>query len=74
MVWFVKCRIAEWVNTQAEREREAAQRKQEKLERLKQGPAHTFDDSTYTKQIQGNAEMIHSALQQGKCINQDRLN
>ena len=50
---------------QAEKEEEKVRRKQERLVRLREGPKHTFDDRTYTAQIQANAEQIGDALQQG---------
>ena len=58
-------RIAEWVSKQAERERDKERQKQERMERKRMMPKHTFDDSSYTKHIQENSERIEDALQQG---------
>lgn len=58
-------RITEWVAKQADRERELAKQKQERLEKRRAGPKHNFDDTTYTKQIQDNLEKIDDALKQG---------
>ncbi|EDO33018.1 predicted protein [Nematostella vectensis] len=58
-------KITEWVAKQAEREREAARRKQEKMEKRRSLPNHNFDDASYTQQIQENAGKIEDALKQG---------
>ena len=59
-------RITEWVAKQADKEREIAKQKQERLQRRRAAPKHNFDDRTYTKQIQKNLERIDDALKQGK--------
>ncbi|KAK3710533.1 hypothetical protein QZH41_009360, partial [Actinostola sp. cb2023] len=58
-------KITEWVAKQADKEREIAKQKQERLQRRRATPKHNFDDRTYTKQIQKNLERIDDALKQG---------
>ena len=59
-------RVTDWVAKQADREREEARKRTERLERRRADPRHVFDDKGYTENIRQNAERIGEALQHGK--------
>lgn len=58
-------RLKSWISAQAEREKEAEDRKQKKLERLCQKPKHEFKDEEYTKERQSLPEKVEDAVTQG---------
>ncbi|XP_069688614.1 splicing regulator SDE2 [Periplaneta americana] len=58
-------RLKNWIAQQAEREREAAERKRRKLERLKQEPRHNFQDHTYEEERSQLTEKVSDAVEQG---------
>ncbi|XP_023025013.2 splicing regulator SDE2 [Leptinotarsa decemlineata] len=58
-------RLKNWINNQAEREKEAAERKKKKLERLCEKPKHEFKDDAYDKERSALPEMIEDAVLQG---------
>ncbi|XP_013789473.1 protein SDE2 homolog [Limulus polyphemus] len=58
-------RLKKWISKQAEREREAAERKKAKLERLRSMPKHNFHDPEYDQQRSELPEKIDDALVQG---------
>lgn len=58
-------RLKNWIAAQAEREKEAAERKQKKLERLCQTPKHEFKDEQYDKERSELPEKVVDAVEQG---------
>uniref|UniRef100_A0A1B6MKP3 SDE2-like domain-containing protein n=1 Tax=Graphocephala atropunctata TaxID=36148 RepID=A0A1B6MKP3_9HEMI len=58
-------RLKNWISQQAEREREAAERKKQKLERLCQEPKYEFKDDTYDESRSAMAEKMSSSVEQG---------
>lgn len=58
-------RLKNWIEAQAEREKEAAERKQKKLERLCQLPKHEFKDEQYDKERSELPEKVIDAVEQG---------
>lgn len=58
-------RLKNWINQQAEREKQAEDRRQKKLERLCQKPKHEFKDETYDKERSALPEKVEDALEQG---------
>lgn len=58
-------RLKNWIAQQAEREREAAERKRKKLERLCKEPKHDFKDETYEKERSELTEKISSSVEEG---------
>lgn len=54
-----------WIATQAEREKEAIERKQKKLERLCQTPKHEFKDEHYDKERSALPEKVEEAVEEG---------
>ncbi|XP_075211836.1 splicing regulator SDE2 [Lycorma delicatula] len=58
-------RLKNWIAQQAEREREAAERKRKKLERLCKEPKHDFKDATYEKERSELTEKVSSSVEEG---------
>lgn len=58
-------RLKNWIAAQADREREAEDRRQKKLERLCQQPKHEFKDDAYDKERSDLPERLEDALAQG---------
>ncbi|KAJ8982921.1 hypothetical protein NQ317_004577 [Molorchus minor] len=58
-------RLKNWINQQAEREKEAKERKKKKLERLCERPKHEFKDEVYDKERSELPEKVEDALLQG---------
>ncbi|XP_018567401.1 replication stress response regulator SDE2 [Anoplophora glabripennis] len=58
-------RLKNWINQQAEREKEAKERKQKKLERLCETPRHEFKDEQYDKERSELPEVVEDAVIQG---------
>lgn len=58
-------RLQNWIDQQAEREKEAADKKQKKLERLCEKPRHEFKDESYDKEREELPDRIESAVEQG---------
>lgn len=54
-----------WIAAQAEREKEAEDRKQKKLERLCREPKHEFKDEKYDKERSALPEKVEDAVLQG---------
>lgn len=62
LLWF---RLKNWIDQQAEREKEAKDRKQKKLERLCEPPKHEFNDEEYNKERSVLPELVEDAVLQG---------
>lgn len=58
-------RLKNWINQQAEREKQAEDRRQKKLERLCQKPKHEFKDEDYDKARSALPDKVEDALEQG---------
>ncbi|KAK2583735.1 hypothetical protein KPH14_009653 [Odynerus spinipes] len=58
-------RLKAWIEKQAKREEEAAERKKKKLERLCAVPKHEFKDQTYEKERSILTERIGDAVEEG---------
>lgn len=58
-------RLKTWINAQAEREKDAADQKQKKLERLVAEPKHEFRDADYDKVRSALPEKVEDAVIQG---------
>ena len=58
-------RLKKWIEAQAEREKEAAEKKQKKLERLIEKPKHEFKDAEYDKLRSDLPEKVEDAVVQG---------
>lgn len=58
-------RLKNWISQQAEREREAAERRKKKLERLCIEPKHDFTDQSYEKERSELSEKVYDAVEQG---------
>lgn len=58
-------RLKNWIAAQAEREKEAAERKKKRLERLCQQPKHEFKDENYDKERSALPEKVEDAVEQG---------
>ncbi|XP_068893892.1 splicing regulator SDE2-like [Tenebrio molitor] len=58
-------RLKNWIAAQAEREKEAAEKKQKKLERLMEKPKHEFKDEEYDKIRSALPEKVEDAVTQG---------
>ncbi|RZC35776.1 Telomere Sde2 domain containing protein [Asbolus verrucosus] len=58
-------RLKNWITAQAEREKEAAEKKQKKLERLIEQPKHEFKDEDYDKLRSDLPEKLEDAVTQG---------
>ncbi|XP_023232574.1 protein SDE2 homolog [Centruroides sculpturatus] len=58
-------RLKRWIAKKAEREREAAERRKKKLEKLRCPPKHDFHDSEYDRERRDMAERIDDALTHG---------
>lgn len=58
-------RLKNWIAQQADREREAAERKKKKLERLCQEPKHDFKDDHYDESRSTMTEVMSSSIEQG---------
>lgn len=66
-------RLKNWIAQQTEREREAAERKRRKLERLQQQPKHNFHDQTYEKERSQLTENVSDAVEKGTSLNETIL-
>ncbi|XP_050827916.1 splicing regulator SDE2 isoform X3 [Serinus canaria] len=64
-VGWCRCRMAEWVKKQAEREAEKEQRRLERLQRKLAEPRHTFTDPEYERQYREMAERQEESLRIG---------
>lgn len=58
-------RLKNWIAQQAEREREALERKRKKLERLCREPKHEFNEESYDQQRANLTENISDSVEQG---------
>lgn len=58
-------RLKSWIAAQADREREAEDRKQQKIERLCRKPKHEFKDEVYDKERSSLPEKVEDAVSQG---------
>ncbi|GJQ66174.1 hypothetical protein Trydic_g4234 [Trypoxylus dichotomus] len=58
-------RLKKWITQQAEREKEAAERKQRKLEKLCEEPKHKFKDDKYDNERSQLPEIVENAVSQG---------
>ncbi|CAH0381971.1 unnamed protein product [Bemisia tabaci] len=58
-------RLKNWIAQQADREREAEERKKKKLEKLLREPKHEFKDEKYTEERLKLAETITDSVEQG---------
>lgn len=58
-------RLKNWIDQQAEREKEAKERRQKKLERLCEPPKHVFNDEEYNKERSVLPEIVEDAVLQG---------
>ncbi|CAG9837832.1 unnamed protein product [Diabrotica balteata] len=58
-------RLKNWINQQAEREKEAKERKKKKLEKMCEQPKYEFNDSEYDKERSALPEMVEDAVLQG---------
>lgn len=58
-------RLKNWIAQQAEREKEAADRKKKKLERLCREPKHDFKDDSYNQARSELAEKVTDSVEQG---------
>ncbi|KYB26758.1 splicing regulator SDE2 [Tribolium castaneum] len=58
-------RLKNWIAAQADREKEAAEKKQKKLERLIEQPKHEFKDEEYDKIRSALPEKVEDAVLQG---------
>lgn len=58
-------RLKTWIAQQVEREKEANERRQKKLERLVQTPKHEFKDENYEQDRSALPEKVEDALEQG---------
>lgn len=63
-------RLKNWIAQQAEREKETAERKRRKLERLQEQPKHNFHDQTYEKERSQLTENVSDAVEQGTNLNE----
>lgn len=63
--FFCTSRLKNWIDQQAEREKEAKERKQKKLERLCEPPKHEFKDEEYIKDRSILPEIVEDAVLQG---------
>jgi len=66
-------RLKNWIAQQAEREREAAERKRRKLERLQEQPKHNFHDQTYEKERSQLTENVSDAVEKGTSLHETIL-
>jgi hypothetical protein len=60
--------LKKWIKQQAEREREASERRRRKLERLREDPKHKFHDITYEKERSQLTDKISDAIEQGLSV------
>ncbi|XP_063216351.1 splicing regulator SDE2 isoform X2 [Bacillus rossius redtenbacheri] len=58
-------RLKNWITQQAEREREAAERRKKRLERLCAEPRHEFRDQGYEQERSQLTEKVNDAVEQG---------
>ncbi|RZF38888.1 hypothetical protein LSTR_LSTR017143 [Laodelphax striatellus] len=58
-------RLKSWIAQQADREREAAERKKKKLESLCREPKHEFKDDNYEQQRTELTENVHDSVEEG---------
>ncbi|XP_045461324.1 replication stress response regulator SDE2 [Harmonia axyridis] len=58
-------RLKNWLATQADREKETADRKRKKLERMCEEPKHEFKDDAYFKEISELPKRVEDAVLQG---------
>jgi len=66
-------RLKNWIAQQAERERETAERRRRKLERLQEQPKHNFHDQTYEKERSKLTENVSDAVEKGSSLNETVL-
>ena len=59
-------RLKDWVSKQADREKEREDRKQKKLDKLRQEYKHEFHDPEYFKARSEVTDKVHDALVQGE--------
>lgn len=72
LLWLSSCnefafsfRLKDWVSKQADREKEREDRKQKKLDKLRQEYKHEFHDPEYFKARSEVTDKVHDALVQG---------
>lgn len=58
-------RLKNWLASQADREKETADRKRRKLERMCEEPKHEFKDDAYFKEISELPKRVEDAVLQG---------
>ncbi|XP_022191454.2 replication stress response regulator SDE2 [Nilaparvata lugens] len=58
-------RLKSWIAQQADREKEAAERKKKKLESLCREPKHEFKDDNYEQQRTELTENVHNSVEEG---------
>ncbi|KRT83712.1 hypothetical protein AMK59_3425, partial [Oryctes borbonicus] len=58
-------RLKKWITQQTEREKEAAERRQRKLEKLCEKPKHEFQDDEYDNERSLLPEVVENAVSQG---------
>ncbi|XP_060536479.1 splicing regulator SDE2 [Cylas formicarius] len=58
-------RLKNWISQQAEREKEAKERKKKKLEKLLENPKHEFKDDNYDKERSSLPEKVEDAVLKG---------
>lgn len=69
------CRLKKWIAQQAEREKEAVERRYKKLEKLCEKPKHQFQDKEYDNERSLLPEIVENAVSQGlkaSCSNTTR--
>lgn len=66
-------RLKNWIAQQAEREKEAAERKRRKLERLQEQPKHNFHDQAYEKERSQLTESVSDAVDKGTSLSETIL-
>lgn len=62
------CRIADWLQSQDEKEKERLRKRQQRAERILNPTVH-YEDVDYTASLQGNAQKIEDALKAAKTMN-----
>lgn len=58
-------RLKDWISKKADRERDAAERKKKKLEKLRSEPKIEFTDKKYEEERSKLSEVVHDAVEKG---------
>ncbi|KAK3927749.1 Replication stress response regulator SDE2 [Frankliniella fusca] len=58
-------RLKDWISKKADREREAAERRKKKLEKLRSEPKIEFSDKKYEEERSKLSEVVHDAVEKG---------